>query len=104
MLRLTNPVLAASALLLLAGCEPAGTASQVTEATGLYATEYEAAYAGSTNRPPPKPLAQLAAGERVIVVSDTYGKDYWACKVRTQESLSGWVLCTSLYERRSGGA
>ena len=104
MSQLNKPTLAALALLLLAGCGSAGTDSQVTEATGVFATEHEAATAGSINHPSPKPLTDLAVGESVTVVSDTYGKDYWACKVRTKGSVSGWVLCTSLNYRRDGGA
>ncbi len=89
---------------LLSGCAPTGMTTQVIEATGVFGTEEEAATAGSINRPAPKPLAMLAAGDSVAVVSDTYGKDYWACKVRTQESVSGWVLCTSLDYQRGSGA
>jgi hypothetical protein len=100
----TKPILAALPLLLVAGCGASGTESRVAEATGVFATEREAASAGSINRPVPKPVAQLAVGESVTVLSDTYGKDYWACKVRTKDSVSGWVLCTSLNYRRDGGA
>ena len=99
-----KPTLAVIALLLVAGCRSTGTTSQATEATGVFATEHEAATAGSSNRPAPKPLVQLAVGESVTVVSDTYGKDYWACKVRTRDSVSGWVLCTSLNYQRDSGA
>ena len=102
--QLIKTILSVLALLLIAGCGSTGTASQVTEATGVYATERGAASAGSTNRPSPEPLVRLAAGESVTVVSDTYGKDYWACEVRTKDSVSGWVLCTSLNYRRNGGA
>jgi hypothetical protein len=100
----TKPIVAALALLLVAGCGASGTESQVAEATSVFATEREAATAGSFNRPAPKPVARLAVGESVTVVSDTYGKDYWACKVRTKDFVSGWVLCTSLNYRHDSGA
>jgi len=89
-------------LSLLVGCSSAGTPAKVTTPTGVFATGSDAAIVGSLNRPAPKALAQLSLNAPVTVLSDIYGKDYWACRVRTQESRVGWVLCTSLnYERRS---
>lgn len=79
----------------LTGCT-AGTASKVTVATAVYEKEEEAAYAGSINRLDPRPIAALHQGETVRVLDDTYGKDYWACRVRTADGQTGWVLCTSL--------
>ena len=99
----TKSMLAALALLLIAGCGSAGTATQATEATGVFATEHEAAAVGSMNRHAPRPIAQLAVGESVTVLSDTYGKDYWACNVRTRDLDDGWVLCASLNYRRDRG-
>ena len=98
-----KPILVIASLL-LSGCTPAGTASEVVDTTGLFGSEHEAAAAGSLNRPPPKTIALLAPGDSVTVLSDTYGKDYWACKVRTKDSVSGWVLCTSLDYPRGSGA
>ena len=97
-----SPIIVALALL-LAGCS-SSTSSQVVEATGVFGTEHEAATAGSINHPNPKPLALLVAGDRVTVLSNTYGKDYWACKIRTKDAVSGWVLCTSLDYQRGSGA
>jgi hypothetical protein len=94
--------LAVVLLSLLVGCSSAGTPAKVTKPTGVFATESDAAIDGSLNHPAPKALAQLSLNASVTVLSDTYGKDYWACRVRTQASQVGWVLCTSLnYERSS---
>lgn len=70
--------------------------SRTKEQISLYATETDAAYGDSFNRPKATPLASLSQGEIVTVLSDTYGKDYWACHVSTQTGKEGWVLCTSL--------
>ncbi|MFD2095113.1 hypothetical protein ACFSJ3_03890 [Corallincola platygyrae] len=34
--------------------------------------------------------------EQVFVLYDTYGKDYWACYVRTVDGQFGWILCTDV--------
>ena len=83
--------------LLVWGIRWNGTPASVTKATGLFATEDDAAMDGygSLNHAPPKRLADLPPGASVVVLSDTYGKDYWACKVRVADA-TGWVLCTSL--------
>ena len=80
---------------MLVACN-AGTAATVTSATSMFGTEEEAAGAGSFNRPAPRPIAALPKGTSVHVLDDTYGKDYWACRARTAEGQTGWVLCTSL--------
>jgi hypothetical protein len=41
-------------------------------------------------------VENLLAGSRVDVLWDTYGKDYWACYVRTASGRRGWVLCAAL--------
>ena len=66
------------------------------EQAGVFNTEYAAAYYHSLNKIPVPPMAPLGNGERVAVLWDTYGKDYWACYVRTSKGERGWVLCTSL--------
>lgn len=86
-------------MLVLVGCS--GTPAKVTRPTGLFATEYDASIDGSLNRLVPKALAHLSLNAPVTVLSDTYGKDYWACHVRTEASQVGWVLCTSLNYGRS---
>lgn len=63
------------------------------EASTLHGLESEAAYPAKGNL---NAGAQLKQGEEVAVLWDTYGKDYWACFVRTGSSQRGWVLCTSL--------
>ncbi|WP_296766851.1 SH3 domain-containing protein [Thiobacillus sp.] len=70
--------------------------SHTKEQVNIYATETDAAYADALNRPKVAPLTSLSQGEIVTVLSDTYGKDYWACHIRTQTGKEGWVLCTSL--------
>jgi len=62
----------------------------------VFNSEYAAAYAGALNRPAVPPLVSIEAGEPVAVIWETYGKDYWACYVRTSEGVRGWALCTSL--------
>jgi hypothetical protein len=54
-------------------------------------TELAAAYGRDS-----KTVGAVAAGERVEVLYDTYGKDYWACYVRSPTGVRGWVLCTDL--------
>ena len=102
MSRLKRSTLAASLLVLLAGCLPVDNTSEVRAPTGVFRTASQAAAAGATNRRGSRPLARLAAGDSVTVLGDTYGKDYWACRVRTKEAVVGWVLCTSLNYRDSG--
>jgi hypothetical protein len=43
-----------------------------------------------------KPVGSVAKGEVVDVLWDRYGKDYWACYVRTRNGTKGWLLCTDL--------
>ena len=69
--------------------------------SGVFPTEYDAAYAGANFHTAPPKLV-LRAQEPVAVLWDTYGKDYWACYVRTSNGTRGWVLCTSL-SKFSGG-
>jgi hypothetical protein len=73
-----------------------GKIVKVKKQTGVFDSEYAAAYYRSLNRKPVPPIASIAGGERVAVLWDTYGKDYWACYVRTSKGERGWVLCTSL--------
>ena len=63
---------------------------------GVFANEYAAAYEGALNRVPVPRIASIESGEQVAVLWDTYGKDYWACYVRTSHGVRGWALCTSL--------
>ena len=71
------------------------------ERIGVFETMSAAAYQNPQNRPAPSPIAVLEAGENVSVVRDAYGKDYWACYIRTQEQIRGWILCTSLVRESS---
>ena len=87
-------------LALFAGCS-AGTAARVSQTAHVFANESDAHFERSSNYSVPVPLATLEVGSVVTVLSDTYGKDYWACYIRTQTSLQGWVLCTSLDYHRA---
>ncbi|WP_425425141.1 SH3 domain-containing protein [Thiolinea disciformis] len=66
--------------------------SRTKEHVNIYATETDAAYANVIAIP----LTTLPQGEIVTVLGNTYGKDYWACQIRTHTGNEGWVLCTSL--------
>jgi hypothetical protein len=61
----------------------------------LYASERDAAYNRSLTIRTAPPIGSLSAGEPVAVLWDTYGKDYWACYVRTLRGERGWVLCST---------
>tara|TARA_R110000782_G_scaffold260876_1_gene352280 strand:+ start:337 stop:636 length:300 start_codon:yes stop_codon:yes gene_type:complete len=61
----------------------------------VFLNETDAGYEGSLNRDQIEPIATLQQGERVLVLKDTYGKDYWACKIRLQNNTIGWALCTN---------
>lgn len=86
----------------LADCSNS-VSSHTIEQANVFGSEEQAAYEGSINRPAPVPLVTLARGANVNVLDDTYGKDYWACYVRTADGIKGWVLCTSLDYKRSTG-
>lgn len=58
---------------------------KVDSVTSLYASEVDAAY-GSQN-----PLKVLKPGEKLKVKRTTYGKDYWALLVETDDGISGWI-------------
>ena len=86
----------------IAGCS-GGVSSRTTHQVNVFRSEEQAAHEGSANHPAPVPLATLASGATVSVLGDTYGKDYWACYVRTANGQKGWVLCTSLDYKRTAG-
>jgi hypothetical protein len=86
----------------IAGCS-GGVSSHTTGQANVFGSEEQAAYEGSFNRLASAPLATLDCGATVTVLDDTYGKDYWACYVRTANGQKGWVLCTSLDYKRSAG-
>jgi hypothetical protein len=62
----------------------------------VFNMQYAAAYERASNRLPISPIASIESGEQVVVIWDTYGKDYRACYVRTSKGVRGWALCTSL--------
>ena len=59
-------------------------------------SERSAAYGGRNERVPLEVVGTIDHGRDVAVLYDTYGKDYWACYVRTTDLRFGWVLCTDL--------
>ena len=80
-----------------------GSSAVVTASgAGVFSSEYDAAYVGSRSIKTAPALASLAQGETVSVLWDRYGKDYWACYVRTSENQRGWVMCESLQLSASG--
>ena len=72
------------------------TPALTAEPVNVYPSEENAAYHEELNHPVPVAIESLAKGVVVTVLDDHYGKDYWACHVRTASSTEGWVLCTSL--------
>jgi hypothetical protein len=66
--------------------------AQTKETSDLFSTEAEVGGRGIANTP----LTSLHANEAVDVISDTYGKDYSACYIRTHSGTRGWVSCTAL--------
>jgi hypothetical protein len=70
--------------------------AKTKQTMGVFSSEFEPSNEVSFNQPTGKPIARLAKDESIDVLTDTYGKDYWACYVRTSKGVKGWVLCTSL--------
>lgn len=64
--------------------------------TSLCVTEEEAANHDSLLISTSNPISIISAGESVAVLWDKYGKDYWACYVRTNNGTRGWMPCTQL--------
>jgi hypothetical protein len=64
--------------------------------TALFSSEHDAAYVGSDSIETAPAVGMLKQGEKVAVLWDTYGKDYWACYIRASANQRGWVLCPSL--------
>ena len=65
----------------------------------VFPSERDAAYSASSSTKAEPAISSLKQGEPVTIIWDTYGKDYWACYVRTSTNQYGWVLCTSLKQR-----
>jgi len=62
----------------------------------VFASEYDAAYnqvgmvkEGATTIYAAQRVAALKRDETVMVLWDTYGKDYWACYIRTSMNRPG---------------
>ena len=91
----TNRLLLFAMMLCVASCVRERSAT-VIKTTGVYGTYDDAARVGSLNRTQPVTQINLVPGTKIVVVSDTYGKDYWACKIRLESGVEGWVLCNSL--------
>jgi hypothetical protein len=95
-------VILAFAALSSCSSEHAARARVISE-TGVFANQGDPAAVGSSSLPQPTPITTVGPGASVFVLSDTYGKDYWACHVRIQDSQDGWVLCSSLDYKHKGG-
>ena len=78
------------------GCSSDRLAVASKHQVSVFEKEEDAAYEGSLTRESVNPVATLQKGEEVLVLKDTYGKDYWACEVKLQSNKSGWALCTNL--------
>ena len=83
-------------VLLITACSQVRLAVVNEANVSVFSTEQDSAYQNTFNRPKPEPITVLSRGDKLWVVEDTYGKDYWACKVRLSNQEMGWVLCTSL--------
>ena len=70
----------------------AGYDIEIVSATPMYSSERDARCEYRCGPPIAQPIQELQPGERVAVVSDTYGKDYWAFRVRTSAGREGWVV------------
>lgn len=90
-----------SAVVLLAGFVPAYLRwgcqwlGRTERQLGLYPTEFDAADTGINQRTSAA-MSEVASGETVAVLWSEFGKDYWACYVRTPDGARGWILCTAL--------
>lgn len=62
----------------------------------LFHSEDDLILASFNHKTPAQDIEIVKNGEQLSVVWDTYGKDYWACYVRTPQRVRGWVLCTEL--------
>ena len=67
----------------------------VVRAAPMYASEAGVRAEGARNMHD-SAVGALPMKEPVAVMWDTYGKDYWACYVRTSTGARGWISCTNL--------
>ena len=70
----------------------AGYDIEIVSATPMYVSERDARCEYHCGPPIARPIQELQPGERLAVVSDAYGKDYWAFRVRTAAGREGWVV------------
>ncbi len=62
----------------------------------LHRTEMSVGHGSRTGRVREDLVGTVKKGQTVSVLYDTYGKDYWACYVRTDNGQFGWLLCTDI--------
>lgn len=62
----------------------------------LHKTAGSATYGRYSDRVPLEATGAIEQGQPVAVLYDRYGKDYWACYVRTNDFRFGWVVCADL--------
>jgi hypothetical protein len=72
----------------------ASWSAPTTKASALFELESDLTF--SNLKPQASPISSVPKGANVDVLFDTYGKDYWACYVRTETKQRGWMLCTDL--------
>lgn len=88
-----TPLFGIAAAYMVWGYRWEASANHVLE---YHKSENSTAYGGRNERVPLEVAGTLDHGQKVAVLYDTYGKDYWACYVRTTDFRFGWVLCTDL--------
>jgi hypothetical protein len=77
----------------------AGYDIEITAPTLMYSTERDARCEYRCGPPIARPIQALRPGERLAVVNDAYGRDYWAFRVRTNAGKEGWVVYRSGHVR-----
>ena len=60
----------------------------------IFHTESDLADNLSNRKNAPPSFATIPVNDEVAILYDTYGKDYWACYVRTSTGIRGWTECS----------
>ncbi len=61
---------------------------QILNVTGIFSTPEKAAYATDMD----KPILYLQPEQNIFVQQITYGKDFMAIKIETENKVSGWLV------------
>ena len=62
----------------------------------LHKTAESAAYGHHSDHVTLEVTSTIEKDQAVAVLYDKYGKDFWACYVRTPDFRFGWMVCTDL--------